>query len=46
MFIAMNRFRIALGRESEFESIWRERATDMAEPLSAQPPRRSALVSC
>ena len=25
MFIAMNRFRIALGREAEFEKIWRER---------------------
>ncbi len=25
MFIAMNRFRIALGRESDFEDIWRKR---------------------
>jgi heme-degrading monooxygenase HmoA len=25
MFIAMNRFRIALGREPEFEKMWRER---------------------
>jgi len=25
MFIAMNRFRIARGREDEFEKIWRER---------------------
>jgi heme-degrading monooxygenase HmoA len=25
MFIAMNRFRIALGREGEFEKMWRER---------------------
>ena len=25
MFIAMNRFRIASGRESEFEKMWRER---------------------
>jgi heme-degrading monooxygenase HmoA len=25
MFIAMNRFRIAKGREAEFEKIWRER---------------------
>ena len=25
MFIAMNRFRIALGREAEFERIWKER---------------------
>ena len=25
MYIAMNRFRIALGREEDFERIWRER---------------------
>ena len=25
MFIAMNRFKIVLGREQEFEQIWRER---------------------
>ncbi len=25
MFIAMNRFRIALGREQDFEQIWRSR---------------------
>ena len=25
MYIAMNRFRVALGREADFESIWRER---------------------
>ena len=25
MFIAMNRFRIALGREVDFEKLWRER---------------------
>jgi heme-degrading monooxygenase HmoA len=25
MFIAMNRFRIARGREADFEKIWRER---------------------
>ena len=25
MFIAMNRFRIALGHEDEFERLWRER---------------------
>jgi heme-degrading monooxygenase HmoA len=29
MFIAMNRFRIALGREEEFEQIWRERETNL-----------------
>ena len=27
MFIAMNRFRIALGREEEFVAIWRQRET-------------------
>lgn len=25
MFIAMNRFRIAVGRESDFEELWRKR---------------------
>jgi heme-degrading monooxygenase HmoA len=29
MFIAMNRFRIALGREDEFEQIWRERESNL-----------------
>lgn len=29
MFIAMNRFRIAPGREDEFEKIWRERETHL-----------------
>ena len=29
MFIAMNRFRIALGREDEFERIWRERESHL-----------------
>ena len=28
-FIAMNRFRIALGREAEFEQIWRERESNL-----------------
>ncbi len=28
-FIAMNRFRIALGKEQEFEQIWRERETNL-----------------
>ncbi len=28
-FIAMNRFRIALGREGEFEQIWRDRETNL-----------------
>jgi heme-degrading monooxygenase HmoA len=28
-FIAMNRFRIALGREEEFEQIWRERESNL-----------------
>jgi len=27
MFIAMNRFKIALGKEKEFEKVWRERDT-------------------
>ena len=29
MYIAMNRFRIALGRESEFEEIWRNRESHL-----------------
>ncbi|MBW2230640.1 MAG: antibiotic biosynthesis monooxygenase [Deltaproteobacteria bacterium] len=29
MFIAMNRFRIARGREAEFEKIWRERDSNL-----------------
>ena len=28
-FIAMNRFRVALGREAEFEEIWRNRQSDL-----------------
>ena len=31
MFIAMNRFRIARGREAEFEKIWRERDSHLDE---------------
>lgn len=31
MFIAMNRFRIARGEESEFERIWAERDTHLGE---------------
>jgi heme-degrading monooxygenase HmoA len=30
-YIAMNRFRIALGREPEFEQIWRERESNLAQ---------------
>ena len=30
MFIAMNRFKIAKGRESEFTDIWRQRDTYLA----------------
>lgn len=30
MFIAMNRFRIAEGREAEFESLWRGRPSHIA----------------
>ncbi len=29
MFIAMNRFPIALGRESDFEEIWRSRESNL-----------------
>jgi heme-degrading monooxygenase HmoA len=28
-FIAMNRFRVALGREAEFEEVWRNRQSDL-----------------
>ena len=31
MFIAMNRFRIALGREADFERVWRERESFLEE---------------
>jgi len=31
MYVAMNRFRIALGREAEFEKIWRERDSRLDE---------------
>jgi heme-degrading monooxygenase HmoA len=30
MYIAMNRFRIALGRESDFENVWRTRQSYLA----------------
>jgi heme-degrading monooxygenase HmoA len=29
MFFAMNRFKIVLGKENEFEKIWRERETHL-----------------
>jgi len=29
MYIAMNRFRIATGREDEFETVWRERESHL-----------------
>jgi len=29
MFIAMNRFKIVLGKEIEFEKVWRERDTHL-----------------
>ena len=29
MFIAMNRFRIVLGKEEEFENVWRNRDTHL-----------------
>ena len=28
-FIAMNRFRVALGREKDFEEVWRDRRSDL-----------------
>ena len=31
MFIAMNRFRIALGFEADFEELWRQRDSYLAE---------------
>jgi heme-degrading monooxygenase HmoA len=31
MYIAMNRFKIVLGREEEFETIWKERDTHLEE---------------
>lgn len=31
MFIAMNRFRIARGREEDFEKLWRERESHLDE---------------
>ena len=30
MFIAMNRFKIVLGKETEFEKVWRERDTHLS----------------
>ncbi len=37
MYIAMNRFRIALGRENDFETLWRERDSH----LEGEPGFRS-----
>jgi heme-degrading monooxygenase HmoA len=31
MFIAMNRFRIMIGHESDFEALWRSRDSQLAE---------------
>ena len=31
MFIAMNRFKIVLGKEAEFEKVWRERDTHLTD---------------
>ncbi|MBT4519138.1 MAG: antibiotic biosynthesis monooxygenase [Halieaceae bacterium] len=31
MYIAMNRFKIAPGRENEFEDIWRQRESNLSE---------------
>ena len=30
MFIAMNRFKIVLGKEAEFEKVWKERDTHLS----------------
>ena len=30
MYIAMNRFRVAVGRESDFEDLWRQRDSHLA----------------
>ena len=37
-FIAMNRFRVALGKEAEFEEVWRGRQSDL-------PPRPASWFS-
>ena len=31
MFIAMNRFKIVLGKEAEFEKVWRDRDTRLSD---------------
>ena len=31
MYIAMNRFKIILGKEKEFETVWRERDTHLSD---------------
>ena len=31
MYIAMNRFQIAIGRESDFENLWRQRESSLDE---------------
>ena len=31
MFVAMNRFKVRLGRESDFETVWRERDSHLKE---------------
>ncbi len=31
MFIAMNRFQVKLGREADFETVWRERDSHLKE---------------
>tara|TARA_Y100000590_G_scaffold184718_1_gene210500 strand:- start:1378 stop:1680 length:303 start_codon:yes stop_codon:yes gene_type:complete len=31
MFIAMNRFKIVLGKEEEFERVWKDRDTHLSE---------------
>ena len=36
MFIAMNRFKIVLGKEQEFETVWRNRDTHLKDVVGFQ----------
>ena len=40
MFIAMNRFRIAPGREAEFIEVWRQRDSRLAVPATGPEVQR------
>ena len=44
MFIAMNRFRIAAGREADFIEVWRQRDSRLAE-VPGSRPRRHGITS-